>query len=95
MKNKPTDASLKLDLITPERAANIRRRLMNAGVAVPESIELLSQSSTCHLELKGPHPESLRRRPKLEAAALNSFRTMFEERMPGAGGAEPYSGKGR
>lgn len=68
--------------MTPERAENIRNRLMNSGVAVPDAIEAMYHQPMSEMKPQGRvHAE--REKPRLEKKTLNKFRRMVEERMPG------------
>lgn len=72
------------EVITHERAENIRNRLMNSGVAVPDAIEAMYHQPMSEMKPLGRVRETLET-PRLEKKALNKFRTMVEERMPGFG----------
>lgn len=62
------------EVMPPDRVENIRNRCLNAGVAVPETIERIYSSEQEQCMLPAMRPEALRPKPKLEAAARKRFR---------------------
>lgn len=75
------------EVMSPDRAENIRNRLMNSGTAVPDVIEALCHQPAGEVEPQG-RVHASRETSRLEKKALGKFRAMVQERLPdfGTGG---------